>query len=226
MPQLTLVIANKNYSSWSLRPWLVMRALGIPFAERMVKFDSEDWARNIEALSPTKRVPVLWEGASRQRFATFDSLAILERLHELCPDAGIWPAAPLARARARALAADFHAGYQALREAMPMNVRSRHPGKGMSDEVRREIDRLIAFWTDARATFGAAGPFLFGEFSAADAFFAPVASRFVTYGVELEGEARAWQEALLNLPAMREWEAAALQEAEFVPMDEPYAEAP
>ena len=137
---LTLVIANKNYSSWSLRAWLAMTEAGIPFAERLVKFDSEDWAANIAALSPTRLVPVLWEGEPGEGFATFDTLAILERLHELHPDAAIWPAAPAARARARSLAADFHAGYHALRNAMPMNIRSHHPGKGMTPEVRNDID--------------------------------------------------------------------------------------
>lgn len=225
-PRLTLVIANRNYSSWSLRPWLAMRALDIPFAERMVKFDSEDWASNIRALSPTRQVPVLWEETAGRRFATFDSIAILERLHELHPSAGVWPAAPLARARARSLAADFHAGCQALRAAMPMNIRSRHPGKGMNDAVRADVRRLTAFWTATRREFGAAGPFLFGAFSAADAFFAPVASRFVTYSVELQGESKSWQEAVLALPAMREWAAAAMREREFVAMDEPYADPP
>ena len=132
---LTLVIGNKNYSSWSLRAWLAMTEAGIAFAERLVKFDSEDWAANIASLSPTRLVPVLWEGEPGEGFATFDTLAILERLHELHPDAAIWPADSAARARARSLAADFHAGYHALRNAMPMNIRSHHPGKGMTPEV-------------------------------------------------------------------------------------------
>lgn len=222
-PPLTLVIANKNYSSWSLRPWLAMTELGIPFSERMLKFDSKDWARNIAALSPTRLVPVLWEGEPGAGFAIFDSIAIVERLHELHPEAGIWPEDPHARARARSLAADFHAGYSALRTAMPMNIRSRHPGKGMNPEVARDIDRLCAQWTRTRAEFGAGGAFLFGGFSAADAFFTPVASRFSTYGVTIDGEAKAYQEALLNTRSMRAWTEDALKETEFVAMDEPYA---
>ncbi|MCY4344834.1 MAG: glutathione S-transferase [Gammaproteobacteria bacterium] len=222
-PPLTLVIANKNYSSWSLRPWLAMTELGIAFAERLVKFDSEDWARNIDRLSPTRLVPVLWEGEPGAGFATYDSIAILERLHELRPEVGIWPADPLCRARARSLAADFHASCQALRTAMPMNIRSRHLGRGMNPEVARDIDRLCDQWTRTRAEFGAGGPFLFGGFSAADAFFTPVASRFVTYGVRIEGAAKAYQEALLNTQSMRAWTEAALKETEFVAMDEPYA---
>ena len=223
MPRLTLVIANKNYSSWSLRPWLAMTELGIPFVERMLKFDSADWQSNIAVLSPTRLVPVLWEGEPGVGLATFDTLAILERLHELHPSAGIWPRDARARTRARSLAADFHAGYGALRSAMPMNIRSRYDGAGGSPAVDEEIERLCALWTATQSEFGAGGAFLFGDFCAADAYYAPVASRFVTYGVGLAGSVRAYQEALLNTAAMRKWVAAALDETEFVAADEPYA---
>ena len=148
---LTLVIANKNYSSWSLRAWLAMRESGIPFAERLLKFDSEDWERDIRALSPTRLVPVLWEGAPGSGFATFDSSAIFERLHELHPEAGVWPADPLARARARSLVAEFHAGYGELRRMMPMNIRSRYPGKGMNATVAEQIGCLCDRWRRRRA---------------------------------------------------------------------------
>ena len=171
---LTLVIANKNYSSWSARAWLTMTALEIPFTERMVKFDSTDWDRNIATLS-------------------------------------------------RALVANFHSGYQEFRSAMPMNIRSRYPGKGMSPKVAAEVDRVCAHWRDAKARFGGGGAFLFGEFCAADAFFTPVASRFLTYRVPLGAAERRYQEALLGTPAMQAWTAAALLETEFVQMDEPYA---
>ncbi len=226
MPPLTLVIANKNYSSWSLRAWLAMTEAGIPFAERLIKFDSLDWAANIAALSPTRLVPVLWEGDPGAGFATFDTLAILERLHELHPEAAIWPADAKARARARSLVADFHGGYQALRGAMPMNIRGSHPGKGMTPEVRRDIGRLIGLWRETRSRFGRGGPFLFGAFSAADAYFAPVAARFVTYEVSLDGDACAYQQTLLSTPGMTAWTQAALRETEFVAMDEPYAKQP
>ena len=226
MTDLTLVIANRNYSSWSLRPWLAMSELGIPFAERMVKFDSDDWACNIERLSPTRLVPVLWEGEPGTGFATFDTIAILERLHELFPAAGIWPKGAHARSRARSLVAEFHSGYAALRSAMPMNIRSSLPGKGASAEVKADIDRLCSRWRETRQAFGARGPFLFGDFTAADAFFTPVASRFATYAVPLEAEALAYQQALLATDGMRKWSAAARQEAEFVPMDEPYQSPP
>ena len=223
MPPLTLVIANKNYSSWSLRPWLAMRELGIPFAERLVKFDSADWAQSIRTLSPTGLVPVLWEGEPGAGFATFDTSAIFERLHELYPTAGIWPPDPRARARARSLVAEFHSGFAALRGQMPMNIRSRHPGKGMDATVAGEIERLCSRWRDTRAEFGGDGPFLFGPFCAADASYAPVASRFATYGVALPEPAKAYQQALLNTPGMRAWTEAALRETEIVAVDEPYA---
>ena len=224
MPEpLTLIIANKNYSSWSSRPWLAMTELGIGFTERMVKFESEDWAKNIATLSPSRLVPVLWEGAPGRGFATFDTLAIIERLHELFPDRGLWPKEARARARARSLAADFHAGYRALRGEMPMNLRGSFPGKGMSPEVAQEIERLSENWTHTRREFGGAGPFLFGAYCAADAYFTPVVSRFVTYGVRLEGEARVYQEALLGTASYAAWRTAALEETEFVAADEPYA---
>lgn len=221
---LTLVIANKNYSSWSLRPWLVMTELGIEFSERMLKFDSDDWDQNIVQLSPTGLVPVLWEGEPDGGFATFDTIAILERLNELYPEACVWPSDARKRSRARSLVANFHSGYLNLRAAMPMNIRSRHPGKGMSAEVADEIKTLCGHWVNTRREFADGGNFLFGEFSAADAFFAPVASRFATYEVNLAGEALEYQHALLDTRSMKAWTREALTETEFVPMDEPYAE--
>ncbi len=223
---LTLVIGNKNYSSWSLRPWALMTELGIPFAERMLKFDSEDWEANIDALSPARLVPVLWEGEPREGFATFDTVAIVERLNDLYPDRGIWPANDRARARARSLVANFHSGYAALRSAMPMNIRSHHPGKGHEPDVMVDIERLTAFWRDTRAEFGTRSPYLFGNFSAADAYFLPVASRFATYDPPLDSETEEYCRALLDTMAMREWGRAARLETEFVPEDEPYADPP
>ena len=218
--QLTLVIANKNYSSWSMRPWVLMQGRGIAFDERRVKFESQDWRDHIGKLSPSGLVPVLWEGEPGAGFATWDTLAIAERLHELFPDRGIWPTAPQARARARSAAAEMHSGFRALRGAMPMNIRSRYPGKGMNEGVAKDISRIAAIWSQA------AGPFLFGEFSAPDAFYAPVATRLVTYGVELEGAAKDYQRALLDSPAVKAWSAEAVKETEFVAEDEPYATPP
>ncbi len=214
---LTLVIANKNYSSWSMRPWVLLRGRGIAFQERMLKFESAEWRDQIARLSPTELVPVLWEGEPGPGFASWDTLAIAERLHELFPDRAIWPAEPRARARARSVAAEMHSGFRALRGAMPMNIRSRYPGKGMNEGVAGDIARISAIWA------AAARPFLFGEFCAADAFYAPVATRLVTYGVELKGAAREYQQALLESPGVKAWVADALQETEFVAEDEPYA---
>jgi glutathione S-transferase len=217
---LTLVIANKNYSSWSMRPWVLLRGRGIAFGERMLKFETREWAENIARLSPSGLVPVLWEGEPGAGFATWDTLAIAERLHEIRADARVWPADARKRARARSAAAEMHSGFRALRGAMPMNIRSRYPGKGMNDEVAKDIGRISALWAAAE------GPFLFGEFSAADAFYAPVATRLVTYGVELAGAARDYQQRLLASPAVVAWSADAVKETEFVAMDEPYAAPP
>jgi glutathione S-transferase len=219
-PALTLVIANKNYSSWSMRPWVLLRACGIPFEERMLKFESQAWSDQIGRLSPTGLVPVLWEGEPGKGFATWDTLAIAERLHELFPGHGIWPTDARLRAQARSAAAEMHSGFRALRGAMPMNIRSSYPGKGMNADVAKDIARISALWA------GAKGPFLLGDFSAADAFYAPVATRFVTYAVALTGAAKAYQQALLASPAVQSWSADARRETEFYAEDEPYAAPP
>lgn len=223
---LTLVIGNKNYSSWSMRPWVALRAAGVAFRERQLKFDSQDWADHIATHSPSGLVPVLWEGEPGTGFPTWDTLAIIERAHELFPSQGIWPADARARARARSICAEMHGGFRALRGAMPMNIRGRYPGKGMNLDVARDIERIGTLWANTRRQFGQGGVHLFGAFSAADAYYAPVATRFVTYGVALTGEAAAYQQALLAAPAVRDWCGAALQETEFVAADEPYATTP
>ena len=217
---LTLIIGNKNYSSWSMRPWVLLRSRGIPFQERMLKFESADWRRNIARLSPSGLVPVLWEGEPGFGFATWDTLAIAERLHDLFPAAGVWPADAKLRAQARSAAAEMHSGFRALRNEMPMNIRASHPGKGLTADVAKDIARVSALWAAAR------GPFLFGEFSAADAFYAPVATRFITYGIDLEGAAKTYHQALLSSRAVQAWNAEALIETEFYAADEPYASAP
>jgi glutathione S-transferase len=223
---LTLVIGNKNYSSWSMRPWIALRGCEIDFAERLLKFESQDWHDHIAALSPSGLVPVLWEGEPGRGFATWDTLAILERAHEWFPASGIWPRDARARARARSICAEMHGGFRALRSAMPMNIRSRYPGKGMSPEVARDIARIAELWTQAKAEFGGGGPYLFGAFSGADAYYAPVATRFVTYDVRLPGVAGEVQQAILAAPAVRAWSAEARKETEFVAADEPYADPP
>jgi glutathione S-transferase len=217
---LTLVIANKNYSSWSMRPWVLLRGREVAFRERMLKFESPEWRDQIARLSPSGLVPVLWEDEPGAGFATWDTLAIAERLHEIFPDRGIWPADARLRARARSAAAEMHSGFRALRAAMPMNIRSRYPGKGMNEGVARDIARISAIWAAAKR------PYLFGEFGAADAFYAPVATRLVTYGVELKGAAKDYQRALLEAPGVKAWSADAVKETEFVAEDEPYATPP
>ena len=225
-PSLTLIVANKNYSSWSMRPWVLLRGLGIPFAERLLKFHTQEWSDHIGRLSPSGMVPILWEGEPGSGFATWDTLAIAERVQDLYPEFAVWPRDPQARARARSLCAEFHSGFRAFRGAMPMNIRSRYLGKGMTPEVAKDITRIQTLWTEARTMFGGKGPFLFGAFGAADAFYAPVATRFVTYGVRLEGAAQEYQQALLNAPGVTAWAADAIKETEFVAEDEPYATAP
>lgn len=214
----TLIIGNKNYSSWSLRPWIALRATGIPFTEQKLGFFTEEFSRRVSAVSPAGLVPVLLDGD----FAVWDSLAICEYLAESRPEAGLWPQDPKARARARSLAAQMHSGFGAMRQALPMNVEAQLPGIALPEAAQKDISRLQAIWHDTRAEFGQGGPFLFGRFSIADAFFAPVVSRFTTYGIAAAGPVRDYMDAVLALPAMQEWTRDALAEATFVPEDEPY----
>ena len=222
MPGLTLVIANKNYSSWSMRPWVLMRQLGIPFEEVQLHLRTAGWDAQIERWSPSRLVPVLWRGDQ----AVWDSLAIAEALNEWYPDRNVWPHDPLARAFARSLSAEMHSGFRELRSSMPMNIRGSYPGKGMNPEVRKDVERIEALWSEARRRFGHAGPFLFGHFSAADAMYAPVAMRFNTYGVQLTPLCAAYCTALRAAPGVRAWIDDAVRETEVLPHVEPYAGAP
>jgi glutathione S-transferase len=222
MAALTLVIGNKNYSSWSMRPWVLMRQLGIPFEEKKLRFHSTEWDGEIERWSPSRLVPVLWNGDQ----TVWDTLAIAEALHEWFPEKGVWPNDAAARAFARSASAEMHSGFRDLRGAMPMNIRSSYPGKGMSPAVQANIDRIEKLWKEARARFGSGGPFLFGAFSAADAMFAPVTTRFRTYAVKLSPESQRYCDAVLAAPGVRAWVDDAVKEKEFVQDDEPYAAAP
>jgi len=222
MAALTLVIGNKNYSSWSMRPWVLLKQLGIPFEEKKLRFHSDEWDAEIERWSPSRLVPVLW----RDKQTVWDSLAIAEAVHEWFPDKGVWPEDPVSRAFARCAAAEMHSGFRDLRSNMPMNIRSSHPGKGMKPEVQANIDRIEKLWAEARGRFGAAGPFLFGAFSAADAMYAPVVMRFKTYAVKLAPESQRYCDAMQAAPGVRAWIDDALKEKEFVAEDEPYATAP
>ena len=219
MSDLTLVIGNKNYSSWSMRPWVLLKQLGIPFEEVKLRFHSTEWDSSIARWSPSGLVPVLWRG---EQFV-WDSLAIMEAVNEWFPDRGVWPADAAARAFARCAAAEMHSGFRALRMHMPMNIRSSHPGKGREAGVQENIERIVSLWGEARKRFGNGGPFLFGPFSACDAMYAPVVMRFKTYGVALPVEAERYCTAMRDAAGVRAWIESALQETEFVAEDEPYA---
>jgi glutathione S-transferase len=208
VPALTLVVGNKNYSSWSLRPWLALRQARIDFAEIVVPLYQAESKAVLLRHSPAGKVPVLKHDGRR----VWDSLAIMEYLAETFPAAGLWPEDAAARALARCIAAGMHAGFAALRAGMPMNLREHLPGKKRSAAVDADIARVTAIWRDCRTRFGQRGPFLFGTFTAADAMYAPIAARFRIYGVALEPTCRAYADAVLALPAFQEWQAAAQEE--------------
>ncbi len=208
MAELTITIGNKNYSSWSLRGWLALKQTGAAFDEVVVPLDRPDTKERLLAAGPSARVPVLRHGA----LTVWDSLAIGEYLAERFPQAGLWPADAEARAVARAVTAEMHAGFAALRDHMPMDLRGRYPGLGRGPGVAEDIARVLAIWEDCRARFGRGGDYLFGGFSLADAAYAPVVTRFVTYEVALEGPAAAYRDAVVAWPALREWTAAARAE--------------
>ncbi len=208
MSAITLIIGNRNYSSWSMRPWLALAQTGAAFDEIVVPLNQPETAAAIAAHSPSGKVPVLRDGA----LTVWDSLAIIEYLAERFPQAGLWPAPAEARAVARAVSAEMHAGLQALRAHMPMNIRATFPGRGRADGVQADIERIEAIWCDCRGRFGAGGAFLFGAFSAADAMFAPVVTRFQTYAVDLDPVSRAYADAILAWPIVAAWCQAAADE--------------
>jgi glutathione S-transferase len=211
MAEPVLVVGNKNYSSWSLRAWLAMKVLGLPFREVRIPLYGPESKRALLEYSPAGKVPCLVDGEVR----VWDSLAILEYLAERHP--ALWPADAALRARARSISAEMHSGFAHLRQHMCMNIRKRHPGKGRTPEVLAEIARIVALWSEAR------GPFLFGAFGAADAMYAPVVLRFRTYAVELPPVCRAYADAVLALPALQQWMRDAERETESLPQFELYA---
>ena len=218
MAKLQLVIGNKNYSSWSMRPWVLLRQAQIPFEEVQLRFGKDVRVIGIEKYSRAGKVPVLLVDGD----AVWDTLAICETLAEMHPEKQLWPADARARRVARSACAEMHSGFQALRDKMPMNIKGSHPGKGLTPESQKDIERIVALWSECRERSGQGGPLLFGEFSVADAFFAPVVMRFRTYGVEVPRAARDYCAAAEALPAVREWVEAARKEKKFVPEDEPY----
>lgn len=216
MPALRLIIGNKNYSSWSLRPWLAMRQAGIDFEETVVQLYAPG-ETDLFDHSPAGKVPVLMSGDTR----IWDSIAILEYLAEQYPDKGLWPDDVTARAHARAISAEMHSSFVALRATLPMNVR-RPRGKVPYDQgVRRDIVRIEQIWREARANYAnGGGPFLFGNFTIADAMFAPVVTRFDTYEVDVMPESRAYMDAVLALRAFADWKRAAEAESWVIEEEE------
>lgn len=212
MADFTLVIGNKNYSSWSLRGWLMARIAGIEFEEVVVPLDLPETQPTIRKYSPSGRVPVLMH----RGLAVWESLAIGEYLNDIKPEAGLWPSSVAARAHARSISTEMHAGFAELRDKMPMNIRASYPAKARTSTVRGEIERITSIWRDCRKRFSGASPkdegFLFGQISAADAMFAPVVTRLKTYSVPLDSDTDAYCKAVLAYPAMKEWMDAAKNE--------------
>jgi glutathione S-transferase len=212
-PGLTLVIGNKNYSSWSMRPWVAMTAFGIPFQEVRVLLDQDDTANRICSYSASGRVPVLLAG---EEMTIWDSLAICEYLAEQFPELHLWPQDVAARAIARSVCAEMHAGFSDLRNSMSMNIRASYPGKGRTPGTQADIGRISEIWEECLSRFGH-HQFLFGDFSIADAYYAPVVCRFRTYGVALAPALDAYCQRVLAHPAVARWVNEALAETETAP---------
>lgn len=226
---LTLYIGNKNYSSWSMRPWVVLRQAGIEFTERMLRFDSFDaeseFKRTIATVNPTGKVPVLVDDEIAGGLVIWDTLAICEYLAEKFPDRLLWPADRAARARARSVCAEMHSGFGALRSHFMMNIEASLPEVGQRvlrdrAEVRQDVARIVDMWSGLLTQHG--GPLLFGRFSIADAYFAPVCMRFNTYGVPVPDEIGEYIDTVFALPGVAQWVEAARAEDDFLPFEEPY----
>ena len=213
---LHLIIGNKNYSSWSFRPWIAMRTAGIAFEETVISLEAADFKARASKVSGTGKVPALADG----NVQVWESLAILEYLADKYPHARLWPTDSAARGLARAIAAEMHAGFIPLRRHLPMNMWRPVTPRQLTPEVEANVRRIEAIWTDCRTRYGADGAFLFGGFGAADAMYAPVVSRFHTYGVEVGATARAYMDGVMALPAWGEWRAAALAEPWVLAEDE------
>ncbi|MGE5624124.1 MAG: glutathione S-transferase family protein [Bacillota bacterium] len=212
MEQFELVIGNKAYSSWSLRPWLVLKHLDVVFTETRVPLYVHGYKEELLKHGPSGKVPILKHG----RVTVWDSLAICEYLAELFPQAELWPKDPAARALARSASAEMHSGFTAIRSAMPFNCRAKGRRVPITAEIQREIDRVLTLWKNCREAYGKGGAWLFGRFTIADAMFIPVVLRFITYSVPLDPAAQAYAGAALHHGPVREWIAAAEQETEVM----------
>jgi len=217
---MKLIIANKTHSSWSLRPWLLLKQFGIPFEEVLIPFgptpDDPDWKRAVAAYSPARKVPALVDG----NVTVWDSLAIVEYLAERHPEMAIWPRDRAARALARSISAEMHSGFTALRGACPMNLAWVHGPRDRGAGVAADVARITEIWRDARQRFGSGGEFLFGGFSAADAMFAPVTTRFTSYSVALDPVSAAYVASVQATPGFVAWRDAALAEPWIIAEDE------
>jgi glutathione S-transferase len=214
VPQLTLVIANRNYSSWSLRAWLVMKYAGLAFEEILIPLDTPETREQIDRYSPSGRLPLLLVDQS----PVWDSLAICEYVHELTGRG--WPQAPMARALARAVSAEMHSGFATLRSLWPMNARARNRRAASTAALAADVERIDEIWNDCRHRFGAGGPWLFGEYSIADAMYAPVVLRFNTYGASISDTARWYMASVLEDTTLQHWLQAAKQEPWKIPSEE------
>lgn len=220
MSNFTLVIGNRNYSSWSLRGWLACRLAGVDFVERLIPLDTPETAAALLSASPAARVPVLLHDDR----VIWDSLSIAEYLHEIRPDAAMWPENPTARALARSLTAEMHSGYMGIRNRCPMDIRGQIDPIKPPPEVANDLARLELAWLGARATSKAAGPYLFGRWTLADVFFAPVVSRCQTYGLPLSPDAAAYRDAVLAHPDMQAWTKMAKAESWRIPHEDASAQ--
>jgi glutathione S-transferase len=208
---MTLVIGTRKWSSWSLRPWIALKQIGLPFQEVTIPLRQPDTRARILEYSPAGRVPILIDGA----VVVWESLAILDHLADRFPTRGLWPSEPVARGHARAISAEMHACFAALRRELPMDISAEQPTPELSADAAADVARVQAIWRHARQRFGGAGSFLFGRFTNADAMFAPVATRFRTYGIELDPVCRSYVDTVLNLPAMVAWYRAAAAETDL-----------
>jgi len=214
---LTLVIGNKNYSSWSMRPWIAMKAAGIPFEEVVIPLYLEGSREQILKYSPAGKVPILIDGD----LAVWDTIAILEYLAERFPDAGLWPRDERARSLARSVSAEMHSGFQPLRQHCTMNLWLPPKPRPQPGDVLENMRRIETIWRDCRSRYGQGGPFLFGRFGAADAMYAPVVARFHNYGLPVQGDTLDYMRAVMALPAWREWYDAAMRETWIMQHNEP-----
>jgi len=213
---LKLIIGNKNYSSWSMRPWIAMKVAGIVFDEAVISLNAADFKTKVSPYSGTGKVPVLIDGD----VCVWESLAILEYLAEKFSDKGLWPGDAASRAYARAIANEMHGGFLPLRRLLPMNMRRPVIKRELTPEVAVNVKRIENMWAGTRARFGKSGPFLFGRYGAADAMYAPVVSRLQTYDVAVSAATRAYMDAVMALPAWREWHDAGVKEPWVLAEDE------